>query len=122
MQNNNFEIIENLRQSEKFISLMKTRRNLAIGSIVFLIILGTIVFKFIEHWSWINAFYFVVSTSATVGLGDVVPQTNAGKIITSVYILTMVPIILYCFTLIAQLYFNTKAYKVNDRKNKNSQN
>ncbi len=116
MQNNTIETLQELKNSEQFISLMKIRRNLALGLIVLLIICGTIIFKFVEHWSWINAFYFVVSTSATVGLGDIVPQTNAGKIITSVYILTMVPIILYCFTIIAQLYFNSRSFRVHERK------
>jgi hypothetical protein len=41
----------------------------------------------LEGWSFSDACYFVVVTSLTIGLGDIVPLTAAGKATTSVYIL-----------------------------------
>jgi voltage-gated potassium channel len=41
---------------------------------------GTVGFKIIEKKSWIDSFYFLVVTMATVGYGDVHPLTTGGKL------------------------------------------
>jgi voltage-gated potassium channel len=43
-------------------------------------------YHFVEQFSWIDAFYFAVLTVATVGYGDVVPQTDIGKLFTIGYV------------------------------------
>lgn len=48
---------------------------------------GVVFYHFVENWSWVDSFYFCVVTLATVGYGDITPQTDAGKIFTSFYIL-----------------------------------
>jgi hypothetical protein len=52
--------------------------------IIFLAVLigGTVGFKVVENKSWIDAFYFIIVTMATVGYGDVHPVTVGGKIFT----------------------------------------
>lgn len=57
-------------------------------SLIFMIIIGTILFHFVENWRWINSLYFCVTTLTTVGYGDFSPQTDAGKIIFIFYILS----------------------------------
>jgi len=89
----------------KFIDLKK---KVAIGSIVVLIIAATLIFRHVEGWSYIDSFYFVVATSGTVGYGDITPVTDLGKMIASIYILLMVPIIIYSFTLVAEGYIDKK--------------
>lgn len=54
---------------------------------------GTIVYHLVEHFSWIDAYYFSVITLATVGYGDLVPHTDFGKIFTTFYIFIGVGII-----------------------------
>jgi voltage-gated potassium channel Kch len=54
---------------------------------------GTIVYHFAEHWSWLNSYYFSVVTLATVGYGDLVPTTPFAKIFTTFYIFIGVGII-----------------------------
>ncbi len=54
----------------------------ALGAIAF----GTVVFHFVERWSWLDAYYFSVVTLATVGYGDLTPHTPAGKLIATIYI------------------------------------
>lgn len=101
---------------EKDINAIKMRRNIAFGTVFFLICVGTIFFKHLEHWSWVNSFYYVVATSATVGYGDITPQTEIGRLCASIYILTIVPIILYSFTTIAEISFKKKIENRTKRK------
>jgi len=50
--------------------------------LVAVLIGGTAGFKLIENKPWIDAFYFIIVTMATVGYGDVHPVTAGGKIFT----------------------------------------
>jgi voltage-gated potassium channel len=45
-----------------------------------IVIIGTAGFMIIEKLSFLDAFYFVIATIATVGYGDIHPTTAAGKI------------------------------------------
>ncbi len=54
---------------------------------------GTVVYHFVEKFSWIDAYYFSVVTLATVGYGDLTPHTPFGKIFTTFYIFIGVGII-----------------------------
>lgn len=54
---------------------------------------GAVFYHYIEHLSWVDAFYFCTVTLATVGYGDITPKTEVGKLFTSFYILGGVGII-----------------------------
>ncbi len=54
---------------------------------------GTIVYHYVEHFSWLNSYYFSVITLATVGYGDFTPHTNFGKIFTTFYVFIGIGII-----------------------------
>ena len=47
---------------------------------------GTVFFRWIEGWAWIDAYFFTVVTVSTVGYGNLVPETAIGKIGASVLI------------------------------------
>jgi voltage-gated potassium channel len=66
------------------------RFRLTINLIIFMAVLvaGTIVFMLVENRSFIDAFYYIIVTMATVGYGDIVPTTPAGKIIAILLIVT----------------------------------
>ncbi len=51
------------------------------------IAVGTVFYRFIEDWSWLDSLYFSVITLTTVGYGDFSPQTNFGKLFTVFYVL-----------------------------------
>jgi voltage-gated potassium channel len=52
-----------------------------------LVILGGMVFfRVVEGWSWIDSYFFTVVTLSTVGYGNLVPQTEIGKIGTTIFI------------------------------------
>lgn len=61
---------------------------------IFLIALGTVSYRYLEKWSWLDSVYFSVVTLTTVGYGDISPQTDGGKIFTLFYILLGIGIIL----------------------------
>ncbi len=54
--------------------------------LVGVILTGTIFFRLVEGWSWVDAYYFTVVTISTVGYGDLTPITNLGKIGTTILI------------------------------------
>jgi len=56
--------------------------------------LGTLVYRYLEGWSWIDSLYFSVITLTTVGYGDFSPSTDAGKLFTIFYILVGIGVIL----------------------------
>lgn len=53
-----------------------------------IILSGTVFFRAVEGWSWLDAYFFTVVTLSTVGYGSLVPATALGKIGTTVFIFT----------------------------------
>lgn len=84
-------------------------RKLIIVGIIFLLswFIGTILIHRFEAGhpigeSYFNAFYFTVITTATIGFGDLVPITIAGKWLTMGYAIFYVPLFLYVMTVLFQ--------------------
>ncbi|HVX47895.1 MAG TPA: potassium channel family protein [Candidatus Saccharimonadales bacterium] len=63
------------------------------GAAVSALAIGTVVYHLVEHFSWLNAYYFSVITLTTVGYGDLTPHTAFGKLFTTFYVLSGVGII-----------------------------
>ena len=63
------------------------------ASAMTLILVGTVVYRLLEDWSWVDALYFSVVAVTTVGFGDLTPTTDASKLFTVFYILTGISII-----------------------------
>lgn len=71
-------------------------------------ILGTFLihdFEAAQWWNYFDSFYFTVITTATIGFGDLVPHSIAGKILTMWYAVFYVPLFLYAMTLVFQIEF-----------------
>ena len=58
-----------------------------------LVVVGTVAYRFLEDWSWVDSFYFSVIAISTVGFGDITPTTDGSKLFTVVYIVFGVGII-----------------------------
>lgn len=67
--------------------------HLLVAAVVGILSFGTIFFHHIEHWSYLNSYYFSVVTLATVGYGDLTPTTDLGKFVATLYIFVGVGII-----------------------------
>lgn len=68
-------------------------RDLLITTII-IIFSGTLVYHYVEGWSFIDSFYFSVVTLTTIGYGDFSPQTDGGKLFTVLYIIVGIGMIL----------------------------
>src|SRR5205809_141014 len=80
-------------------ALTPTRRvRVALAALGFVTAIGTIGYVLIEGLSVVDALYLTVATLTTVGYGDVVPHTTAGRLFTIVLILSGVGTALYLFT------------------------
>ena len=69
---------------------------------------GTIFYHSVEGWSWIDSFYFSVTTASTVGLGDLAPKTDAGKLFTTLYIFVGVGVFVVLIALLAKALLKTE--------------
>jgi len=62
------------------------RLQLSLILLVFLNLVGTIMYMLIEGWTVIDAFYMTVITIGTVGFGEVLPLSPAGRVFTVILI------------------------------------
>ena len=61
------------------------------ATLILLVIGGTVMFHYLEPtFTWIQAFYFTVTTITTVGYGDLVPSNDFTRLAVSLYILLAV--------------------------------
>ena len=63
------------------------------GLALLFLLLGTVVYRAFEDWSWIDSAYFSVVTLTTVGFGDLHPTMDGSKVFTIFYIVGGVSLI-----------------------------
>jgi len=93
----------------------KIKITAALSALVIMIVIGTVCYHFLEHWSWITSLYFVVATLATVGYGDVHPTNDVTRLFTVVFILVGVGIAAAAITTIGSRYITRRELKVANR-------
>jgi len=82
------------------VKLLKSKSFTASALLLIWIIFSTLVFKILENWNWIEAFYFSVVTLTTIGFGDFVPTTDGMRLFVAFYILGGVSVVLASLTII----------------------
>lgn len=76
---------------------------IAIGTLASLTVFGTTGYVLVEGVAWFDALYMTVITLSTVGFGEVIPLSPAGRVFTICLILSGVGTAAYLFTSVAQL-------------------
>ncbi|MGB0165461.1 MAG: potassium channel family protein [Luteibaculum sp.] len=71
-----------------------------------IMVLGTMGYRIIEDYSWLDAFYMTLITASTVGFSEVAPLTPLGKIFTAF-------LILVCFGTFAYAISSITSYLAN---------
>jgi hypothetical protein len=61
------------------------------------LLLGTLVYHWLEGWNYLDALYFSVISLATIGYGDFVPTTPLSRAFTIVYVINGIVILLALF-------------------------
>ena len=85
--------IETHQELEKdFRSIRLQLRGVGLTAFTVLCI-GAVFYHYVENLKWLDAFYFTTITLATVGYGDIVPTTDAGKLFTIFYVILGIGII-----------------------------
>jgi hypothetical protein len=67
------------------------------------VLIGSILFRWLEGWSWLDAAYFCVVTLTTVGYGDLAPTHPVSKVISIFYILNGIVVLLALFDRIREV-------------------
>lgn len=75
--------------------------------ILLVVVIGsaTFVFHAIEGWNWVQSLYFATATITTVGYGDLVPTTDASRLVVSLYVILSIPLLFLSIGIIAEAIF-----------------
>ena len=87
---------------------------LAIGVVLFILLVGTIFYRYYEELNWTDAFYFTTMTVVTVGFGDLAPTKPISRVFTAFYALISIPAILFCLGLIIEGFLKKKIEHIED--------
>lgn len=97
-----------------------SQREVIIAGLLLLlvIIIGIIGYINIDGYSFVDALYMTVITISTVGFGEVNQLTDAGKIFTSLLILSSLVILGYFVSILTQKLVHTQMSFFYSRENK----
>lgn len=85
-----------------------TRVTYSMAVIFGLLLLGAVVFHYLEKLSWLDSFYLATMTLTTIGYGDITPTTDATKLFVIFYALGGVATVLFLMTNIARYYIERR--------------
>lgn len=68
----------------KFRKLRHTALLIFVVALIWLFV-GTATFMYVESWSFVESIWFCWETSMTIGLGDLIPQTDTGRWLNVIY-------------------------------------
>ena len=84
--------------------------------IVLVLLFGTIGYRVVEGWGWLDAFYMTVITVSTVGITEVHPLSDAGRLFTTLLIFGGVGVMAYSLGRLAEFMFQRSLSNVFGRR------
>ena len=80
------------------------RKRLPLATLIFIgvLVLGTVGYRYIEGWSWLESLWMVLITVTTIGYGEVRPLSPEGRLFTLCFILGSLSVGTYTLTRITQ--------------------
>jgi len=84
--------------------------------IALVLVFGTVGYRIIEEWNWLDSFYMTVITVSTVGITEVHPLSDAARLFTTILIFVGVGVMAYCLTRIAEFMFQRSLANVLGRR------
>lgn len=87
-----------------------------LSGIALVLVFGTVGYALIEGWSVRDALYMTVITISTVGLAEVHPLSDAGRMFTILLIFVGVGVMAYCLTRLAEFMFQRSITNVFGRR------
>lgn len=87
-----------------------------LGTVIFFILVGTIVYPMLEDWNYVQSLYFSVTTLATVGYGDLHPTTDISRLFTTFYILIGVTMAVSAFGFLGSRRLTKRVEKKEGKK------
>jgi voltage-gated potassium channel len=97
-----------------------TRRRLyyALLTIFGMIIFGTISFRYLEGWTWLESAYMATETVTTVGYGDFPPKSDTGRIFAIFFMLLGGGTVLFAITTLIQSVIQSEIIEALDFRRK----
>ena len=83
-----------------------------------MIIFGTICFRFLEGWTWLESIYMSTETVTTVGYGDFPPKTDGGRIFAIFFMLLGGGTVLFAITTLIQSVIQSEIIEALDFRRK----
>lgn len=87
-----------------------------ISSFFTLIVIGSIVFHYLERWTWVQSAYFTVVTLTTVGYGDLTPTSDTSRIVVIIFILSGISVFASALAILGSRRIKKKKEKIEKRR------
>jgi len=98
------------------IKLFRSKIYIALLLVVLIMLTGVLGYRFLEGYSWIEAFYMTVITVTTVGFSEQKPLDDIGKIFTVFLIISSVFIFAYAISVITEYILSRNSLQLLKKK------
>lgn len=80
------------------------------------LVIGTVMFRILEDWTWIQSLYFSVVTLSTVGYGDLHPTTDISRLADVLYIIFGVVTVLSAFAIVGTAKLERRSEEITKKR------
>ena len=85
-----------------------TKLEIVVSTVIFIMVVGTIAYNQLEHWNYVDSFYFTGITLSTIGYGDFYPTTPVSKIFTVFFAFAGIGVLAASISIFAGAYFEKR--------------